>query len=103
ESGELHETLGVQVEPVPPPRVVVSDGAAAALREALAETRSQEPGTDHHIRVEVSEDYQHALSISAKQARDIEVAVGGLTLLFDRASARRAEGLSIDYVTGPEG
>jgi monothiol glutaredoxin len=103
ESGELHETLGVRAEPVAPPRVTVSAAAAEALSEALAEAASQEPGGAPHIRVEVGEDYQHALSISAKQARDIEVPAGKVVLLFDRASARRAEGLSIDYVQGPEG
>ncbi|HTV21768.1 MAG TPA: Grx4 family monothiol glutaredoxin, partial [Polyangiaceae bacterium] len=103
ESGELHETLGVRAEPVAPPRVAVSPAAAAALGEALSEAASQEPGSEHYIRVEVGEDYQHALSISAKQPRDVEVPAGKITLVFDRASARRAEGLSIDYVQGPEG
>jgi monothiol glutaredoxin len=102
ESGELHETLGVKVEPVAPPVVTVSPAAASALGEALAEAASQEPG-EHHIRVEIDESYQHALSISSKQGRDIEVTAGRVTLLFDRASARRAQGLSIDYVQGPEG
>jgi monothiol glutaredoxin len=103
ESGELHETLGVRAEPVAAPRVSVSAAAVDALSEALAEAASQEPGGEPHIRVEVGEDYQHALSISAKQARDIEVAAGKVVLLFDRSSARRAEGLSIDYVQGPDG
>jgi monothiol glutaredoxin len=103
ESGELHETLGVKAEPVAAPRVAVSAAAVDALSEAVADAASQEPGSEPHIRVEVSEDYQHALSISAKQARDIEVPAGKITLLFDRASARRAEGLAIDYVQGPEG
>jgi monothiol glutaredoxin len=103
ESGELHETLGVRAEPVAAPRVSVSLAAAEALGEALAEAASQEPGGSHHIRVEIGEDYQHALSISAKQARDIEVPAGKVALILDRASARRAEGLAIDYVQGPDG
>lgn len=103
ESGELHETLGVRTEPVAPPRVSVSASAAAALSEALAEAASQEPGSVHYVRVEIGEDYQHALSLGEKQARDLEVPIGELTLLFDRGSARRAEGLAIDYVQGPEG
>jgi monothiol glutaredoxin len=103
ESGELHETLGVKVAALAPPNVSVSAAAAEALGDALSEAASQEPGSEPHIRVEIDEEYQHALSISAKQARDIEVSVGKITLLFDRASARRAEGLGIDYVQGPEG
>jgi monothiol glutaredoxin len=103
ESGELHETLGVRVEPVAPPNVRMSPSASQALAEAIAEARSQEPGVEHHIRVEIDGDYQHGLSIGGKQPRDIEIALGGVTLLLDRSSARRAEGLVIDYVQGPEG
>ena len=107
ESGELHETLGVRAEPVAAPRVSLSSSAASALSEALAEAKSQEPSAEHFIRVEIDGDYQHGLSIGGKQPRDIEVPLGApgssIVLLFDRSSARRAEGLSIDYVQGPEG
>jgi monothiol glutaredoxin len=103
ESGELHETLGVRVEPVAAPKVVLTPAAAVALAEAVADAASGEPAGEHHIRVEIDQDFQHALSISGRQARDIEVAFEGVTLLFDRASARRAEGLRVDYVQGPEG
>src|SRR5262245_15942444 len=103
ENGELHEALGVQLDAVDPPRISVSPAAAEALAEALAEATSQEPGEAHHIRIEVAADFQHALSLSPKKPRDVEVAVGSLHLLLDRASARRAGGLSIDYVQGPDG
>jgi monothiol glutaredoxin len=103
ENGELHEALGVKLDSLEPPRILVSAGAASALQEALAEASSQEPGGSHHIRVEVAADFQHALSVSGKKPRDVEVAAGGLVLLLDRASARRASGLSIDYVEGADG
>jgi len=103
ESGELAETLGLEVAPAVPPKIRVSSGAALALAEALQDAAADEPGGSHHIRVEIDGDYQHALSVSAKQPRDVEVSVGTVTLVLDRASARRAEGLSIDYVEGDEG
>jgi monothiol glutaredoxin len=103
ENGELHEALGVKLDAVEPPLIVVSPAATRALEEALAEATSQEPGGSHHIRVEVGDDFQHALSVSGKKPRDVEVSVGKLTLLLDRASARRAAGLSIDYVEGADG
>jgi monothiol glutaredoxin len=103
ENGELHEALGVQPDALDPPRISVSSAAARALEEALAEATSQEPGGGHHIRIEVDADFQHALSVSGKKPRDVEVPAGSLTLLLDRASARRAGGLSIDYIEGPEG
>jgi monothiol glutaredoxin len=107
ESGELHETLGVKLDAVEPPRIEVSAAAAQALQEALAEASAEEPGGAHYIRVEVASDFQHALSVGTKKPRDVEVRVSaggsGLALLLDRASARRAGGLSIDFVDGPDG
>ena len=107
ENGELHETLGVKLDAVEPPRIQVSAAAAQALQEALAEASSEEPAGTHFIRIEVASDFQHALSVATKKPRDVEVRVsagaGGLALLLDRASARRAGGLSIDYVEGPDG
>lgn len=107
ESGELHETLGVRAEPVAAPSISLSASAATALAEALAEARSQDPSAEHFIRLEIDGDYQHGLSIGGKQPRDIEVPLEAsgtsIVLLFDRSSARRAQGLSIDYVQGPEG
>ncbi|HKO91999.1 MAG TPA: Grx4 family monothiol glutaredoxin [Polyangiaceae bacterium] len=103
ENGELHEALGLKPEAVELPKIVISPGAASALAEALAEATSQEPDGGHHIRVEIGADFQHALSISDKKPRDVEVTAGALTLLLDPPSARRASGLSIDYVDGPDG
>jgi len=108
ENGELHETLGVKLDAVEAPRIHVSAAAAKALQEALAEASSDEPGGTHYIRIEVAGDFQHALSVTTKKPRDVEIRVSesgasGLTLLLDRASARRAGGLSIDYVEGADG
>jgi monothiol glutaredoxin len=118
ESGELHETLGLQAEALAPPKIHVSPEAARALGEAVADAASQEPNGSHAVRVEIDGDYQHSLSVSTKQPRDVEVVLGSstlgsstlgsstlgaLTVVLDRPSARRAEGLRIDYVDGPEG
>jgi monothiol glutaredoxin len=103
ENGELQETLGLQLEAVTAPKISVSPGAIQALAEALEDATSQEPGGTHYVRIEIDGEYQHGLSVSAKQARDIEVPLGSITLILDRASARRAEGLSIDYVHGADG
>src|SRR5690242_17485884 len=103
ENGELHEALGVKLDAVEPPRIQVAAAAAEALKEALAEASSEEPAGTHYIRIEVASDFQHALSVGTKKPRDVEVSAGGLTLLLDRASARRASGLSIDYVNGADG
>lgn len=95
-SGELEQKLGVASKPVPVPRVRISERAAHAFREAIE-------NADEYVRLEVSGQYEHALSIGTKQPGDIEVSAGALTILVGRSSAARAEGVSIDYLDTPSG
>lgn len=103
ESGELHEKLGLEPEVVSTPEIKVSAAAAAALGDALEDAAREDPAGSHCIRVEIDGEFQHALSVSPKQPRDVEVPVGAFTLVLDRASARRAQGLSIDYIESGDG
>jgi monothiol glutaredoxin len=103
ENGELQAALGLPPEPVVTPEVHVTPAAAKALEEALGEAGREEPGTDQNIRVDIGSDFQHALSVSPKKPRDVEVRVGAVALVFDSGSARRASGLRIDYIVGPDG
>lgn len=103
ESGELEDKLGLEVKSMAPPAVRVDEEASRALQAALDEARAQEPDVEHRIRVSIDGDFQHGLSVGGPQPRDVSVDVGGLTLMLDRGSARRAEGLAIRYVNGPEG
>ena len=95
-SGELEQKLGVTSKPVPVPRIRISERAAQAFREAIE-------NEDEYVRLEVSGQYEHGLSIGTKQAGDIEVSGGSLTILVGRSSAARAEGVSIDYIDTPSG
>jgi monothiol glutaredoxin len=97
-TGQLQQKLGVEVAPVEPPAVEVTPPAAAALREALGEA-----GADEHVHVAVSADFEHELELGPRRPGDIEVAAGGITLLFDPISAGRARGLKLDFVEGPQG
>jgi monothiol glutaredoxin len=103
ESGELEETLGLEVSPLAAPEIEVEPGAIVALSEALEEARSQEPEGEHLIRIEIDGEFQHGLSVSAAQPRDVRIDLGGVALVLDRGSARRAAGLRIRYVDGPDG
>jgi len=95
-AGELAKLLGVRVEEAPAPRVVISAAAAAALREAR-ESESDE------LHLEIDPRYQYGLFFGPRQAGEIAVEASGVTVFMDRASARRADGLSIHYVEGPGG
>jgi len=88
-SGELAQLLGVKPEaPVAPPSVTVTEDAAELLRDAI---RTQ--GGELHVAIDAS--FKHSLSLGPREASDIAASSNGVTLLFDRESARRANGLVI--------
>lgn len=81
----------------PIPTITVTAAAAGALRDALA-------GHGRAIRLAVNERFEHDLSFATPAAGDVAVPLdAGLTLVLDRESAVRAEGVAIDYVDGPQG
>jgi monothiol glutaredoxin len=103
QSGELHGLLGVAPPvaaapqtPVAAPKISVTQAAQKAIRDA----KGNEPGT---LRLEVSPDFEHALSIDEAVEGDFEVDAGGIVVLVDRASAPRASGVRIDYETAGGG
>ncbi len=97
-SGDLQKKLGVEAEPVEPPDVQLTPAAVAALREALAEA-----GPDEQVHIAISPEFEHELELGPRRPGDIEITSGGLTLLVDAISAKRAGGLRMDFVSGPEG
>jgi len=90
-SGELYDALGVQKPEVKLPTVIVSDAAKQAV---LAAAEGESGG----LRIEISASYEYSLAIDEAQEGDLAVEAGGLTLLFDRQSAARADGMRIDFV-----
>jgi monothiol glutaredoxin len=87
--GQLEESLGMQGQEITPPAITISEGAAAAFKDALE-------GGEEFVRLEISPEFEHALSIGPRGERDLLVPAGPLSLLVDRGSARRAGGVSID-------
>ncbi len=87
-SGELQQLLGVATPDGTAPTVTVTDDAADLLRGAV---RSQ--GGELHVAIDAS--FKHSLSLSPRQGHEIAVSSNGLTILFDRDSATRANGLVI--------
>ena len=97
-SGELARALGVDVAEVTAPTITVSESAAKAFRDALATGDAGDA-----LRLEIDARFQPALFFGPRQAGDLAVESGGIVVLMDGATARRAPGLSIDFVEGPEG
>lgn len=96
ESGELPEKLGLAPPDAKVPTLRVSDRALEAFRGFLG-------NGDEVILVDIDREYQAGLSVGPRPAQAIFVDESGVVFAFDRLSATRAEGLTIDFVDTPEG
>ena len=98
EAGELETKLGDLVAPAKAPSVTVSPRAAKELGEALHEGT---PGDVIHLTITPS--WEHQLDLGAREASHVTVQSNGVTVQLDRASAGRAEGVTIDFVEASDG
>lgn len=99
-SGELARLLGVA--PAAPTstttNVTITEAAATALRAAQ---RAEKP--EHRfLRISVNARFQHGLSFGPELPGDVAVSSNGVDVRLDAGSARRADGLVVDYVTQPQ-
>ncbi|MEL6348813.1 MAG: Grx4 family monothiol glutaredoxin [Myxococcota bacterium] len=95
-NGELHEMLGVNFVTPEKPEITLTD----AMVEALKEYGARNPG---YPRLEISPRFEYGIGFGEKNDGDFEVVSNGITILVDLSSARRANGMTIDYRTGPGG
>lgn len=98
ENGDLQKTLGVEVPEVEEPTVTVTAGAKAALAGA-----AEAEGPGHFVRFKVDARFRPGLDIDTPKGGDFQVDAGGITLLIDRGSAMRSNGVTIDFVDGDSG
>jgi monothiol glutaredoxin len=89
-SGEIFEVLGKTPPEVKVPTLTISAEAKRAIVEAAA-------GEQGLLRIEISPQFEYALSIDEEKQGDLKVTSDGLSLLLDRQSATRADGLRIDF------
>jgi monothiol glutaredoxin len=97
-SGELQAALGLPPPDRTPPSIRISDAAAAVLRSAIADA-----GEGFALKVSVDPRYNAQLQAEPANPNAIAAEAAGLRVQFDLASARRAEGLSIDWVDDARG
>ena len=90
-SGELHKVLGVQAEEVKAPQIRITDWAAEVLREHAKKEKHQA------LRIEVSPRFQYGLLFSEDRPGDFLLESNGFTVLIDKSSAKRADGLVLDF------
>jgi monothiol glutaredoxin len=98
-SGELAKVLGVDAKAAKLPAITMTAKAADAIRRAMS---TEDLGSDR-LRLEIDPQFQHDLFFGPAKDGDLEATTNGVTILLDAASAARADGVSIDFVTRAEG
>ena len=97
-SGELHGALGLPPPERTPPSITLTPGAVAMLRNAIADA-----GGDVVVRVDIDPQFRTRLHLAQADAHAVTVERDGVRVQFDRAGARRAEGLPIAGVDAARG
>jgi len=97
ESGELEQLLANSgsTEPLELPTIQISDAALEAFRGALTDAADGEV-----LHLKIDSRFQNDLYFAPQEPGTVAVESRGLTLYLDRAGARRANGLSIDFIDG---
>jgi monothiol glutaredoxin len=96
ESGALHEVLGVAKVELAPPRVALTERAAAAVRGFLSEP-------DDVLLLDIDGSFSPTLSIGGPPARAVVLESNGVRLCVEPRAWKRADGITIDFVETPEG
>ena len=97
-SGELHSLFGLPAPDRTPPQVSISDAAATAIREALADA-DPELG----IQLAIDAQFNPQFQLAPKDERAVVSEANGITIYMDPATAQRARGIRIDWVETPRG
>jgi len=97
-SGELHSLLGLPAPDRTPPSITITPGAVGMLRDALANA-----GDGYALQIVVDARFDAKLQLAPADADAIAVEQDGIRAQFDMASARRAQGMSIDWVDDERG
>ena len=96
-SGELHQLFGAAAPDRTPPEITITDKAAQAIREGTANAQ----GLALHL--EVGPDHSAGFQLAPGSEHDIVVVANGIEVHFDPASAQRAKGIVIDWVSTMQG
>ncbi len=96
-SGELHALFGAALPDRTPPQITITDAAAEAIRQ----------GTDNAqgvaLHLEIGPDHSAGFQLAPAGEHDIVAIANGLEVHFDPASAQRAKGIVIDWVSTVQG
>lgn len=92
-SGELAALLGLEAPDRTPPRITVTPAAVDMLRNAV-----EDAGAGAALALSINAQYQPNFQLAQYDANAIAAESNGIRIQFDLASARRADGITIDWV-----
>jgi monothiol glutaredoxin len=92
-SGELASLLGVAAPDRTPPNITITPPAAEMLSNAAADA-----GPGGALSLSINAQFQPNFQLAQFDANAIAAESNGVRIQFDLASARRAEGITIDWV-----
>jgi monothiol glutaredoxin len=96
-SGELHTLLGQQAPDRTPPRISISAPAADAIREALAGAQ----GAALHLAIDAN--FNARFELKPASGQEIVSVAADIEILMNPSTARRADGLAIDWAETVQG
>jgi monothiol glutaredoxin len=98
DADELGTTLGAGSPAAP--SLTITPEAAEQFRAAF---EGPDIAPTDVLRLAIDNRYHNDLSIGTRRPGDLEVENNGVRIVMDRRSARRARGLTIGFVDGPDG
>ena len=96
-SGQLQELFGLPKPDRTPPQITISEPAADAIRNALAEA------DDAVLQLSIDARFQAQFHLAEADANLIRSEASGIAIQMDLGSAQRARGIRIDWVETPQG
>ncbi|MGB5939268.1 MAG: Grx4 family monothiol glutaredoxin [Rhodanobacter sp.] len=96
-SGELHQLFGIAAPDRTPPEITITDAAAEAIRQGTANAQGMA------LHLEIGPDHSAGFQLAPAGEHDIVAHANGLEIHFDPASAQRAKGIVIDWVSTVQG
>ena len=96
-SGELHECLNLEAPDRTPPEITITSTAADQIKESM----QGHEGIALHFQVDANWDSQ--FNLAPAEGNEISTESNGISILMDLATAQRARGAVIDWVSSIQG
>jgi monothiol glutaredoxin len=96
-SGELHQVLGLEAPDRTPPEVTITEGASQKILEAM----QGHEGIALHFQIDANWDAQ--FNLAPPQGNEVVTESNGIKVLMDLATAQRARGATIDWISSVQG